>query len=74
MIAFSSLATSQLEKMHDGLNTVSSKIGWVNTAKNKISAAVLSGNYTVMLIPGLTVSCNVTKGDTELTVKEISQV
>lgn len=61
MIAFSSLATSQLERMHDGLNTVSSKIGWVNAAKNRISAAVLSENYTVMLIPGLNVLCNVEK-------------
>ncbi len=71
MIAFSSLATSQLSAIHDGLNTLGSKNGWVNAAKNKISEAVASGKYTVTIIPGLTLSYDVEKNDTALTVKSI---
>lgn len=74
MIAFSSLATSQLQSMYDVLNiTGNTKIGWVNGAKTKIHNAVISGNYTVTLIAGLTVSCNVVENDTALTVKSISR-
>lgn len=73
MIAFSPLATSQLEEIYDGLSfTTNSKIAWVNGAKKKIQNSVISENYNVMLIAGLTISCNVEKNGTALTVKSIT--
>lgn len=75
MIAFSALAISQLEGIYDGLSlTTNSKIAWVDGAKKRVHNAVISGSYTVTIIPGLTVSCDVEKNDTALTVKSIGIV
>ena len=72
MIAFSSLATSQLQSMYDDLGIAqNTKIGWVDEAKKRIHNAVISGSRTVTLIAGLTVLCIVEESDTALIVKSI---